>query len=67
MQLVNGQAAVCSSDTVREFLENAGQRELLGQYQQVEAELVTGTRRMEEEVKRVLDQLNTYNALPSLY
>ena len=67
VQLVVGQAAVCSSDTVREFLENAGQRELLGQYQQVEAELVTGTRRMEEEVKRVLDQLNTYNALTSLY
>merc|ERR1711923_108347 len=49
------------------FLENAGQRDLLGQYQQTEQDLITGVRRLGEEVKRALDQLNMYHALTSLY
>ena len=56
-----------SCNTVVNFLENAGQRELLGQYQQTEQELMTGVRRLGDEVKRALDQLNMYHALTSLY
>jgi len=61
------QANISSCNTVCTFLENAGQRELLGQYQQTEQELLTGTRRLGDEVKRALDQLNMYHALTSLY
>ena len=41
---------VCSSRTVATFLVNAGQRELLGQYQSKEQELVVGCRRLTENV-----------------
>ena len=56
-----------SSPTVGSFLEGAGQRELLGQYQGMEAEVMAGTRGLAEEVKRGLDQLGLYHALTSLY
>ena len=61
------QVIVNSCNTVVNFLENAGQRELLGQYQQTEQELMTGVKRLGDEVKRALDQLNMYHALTSLY
>ena len=56
------QVGISSCNTAVTFLENAGQRELLGQYQQTE--LITGLGRL---VKRALDQLNMYHALTSLY
>ena len=37
---------ISSSATVTNFLENAGQRDLLGQYQATEQEMVAGVRRM---------------------
>jgi len=61
------QVIVNSCNTVVNFLENAGQRVLLGQYLQTEQELMTGVRRLGDEVKRALDQLNMYHALTSLY
>ena len=58
---------MCSSRTVASFLENAGQRELFGQYQAAEQDLVAGCARLAEEVKRNLEQLNMYRALTNLY
>ena len=63
MEIVN----ISSSATVTNFLENAGQRELLGQYQMTEQELISGVRSLGEETRRALDQLNMYNAITSLY
>ena len=65
--VVLDQVSFSSCNIVFTFLENAGQRELLGQYQQTEQELMTGVRRMGNEVKRAMDQLNVYYALTSLY
>ena len=56
-----------SSATVTQFLENAGQRELLGQYQATETDVVSCIRRMADETRRALEQLNVYNAITSLY
>ena len=58
---------LASAPTVAAFLENAGQRELLGQYQVTEAEMIAGSRRLAEEMKRGLEQLSLYHALTSLY
>jgi hypothetical protein len=52
-----------SAPTIATFLENAGQRELLGQYQAMETEVLTGGRRLAEEVKRGLEHLSLYHAL----
>merc|ERR550539_1808202 len=58
---------VHSAATVQTFLENAGQRELLGQYSQTEQEVLGGLARLGEEVTRSLNQLNTYHSITSLY
>ena len=56
-----------SAATVQTFLENAGQRELLGQYSQAEQEVLGGLTRLGEEVTRSLNHLNTYHTITSLY
>ena len=63
---VGGLAEHCrrpSAPTVAVFLENAGRRELLGQYQAMETEVLTGGRRLAEEVKWGLKHLSLYHAL----
>ena len=59
--------SMSSSLAVTTFLENAGQRELLGQYQATEQELVNGVKRLGNETRRALEQLNMYHAITSLY
>lgn len=56
-----------SSATVTQFLENAGQRELLSQYQVTEQELIAGIRSIGDETRRALESLTMYNAITSLY
>ena len=58
---------VSSAATVQTFLENAGQRDLLGQYSQTEQEVLGGLARLGEEVGRTLDKLNMYHAITNLY
>ena len=60
-------ANIRSSATVTTFLEQAGQRELLAQYQATEHDLVAGLRRLAEETRRALEQLGLYHAITSLY
>ena len=56
-----------SAASITSFLENAGQRELLCQYQSTESDLVNCIRRLVEETRVALEQLNMYHAITSLY
>ena len=58
---------VVSCRTVSTFLENAGQRELLAQYETMEKDMRSRLTSLLEELKRIMADLALYNTVTSLY